>query len=240
MDFNRACLSAAPINTVINDLIEAATVRTPEVNVRQYLGASSIGSECLRRVQYDWMVDPTHSLRTRDIFHRGHVFEKLSKQHLIDAGFRFAPDNVLGFKAVDGLLRGHADGIIIAGPDLSGVYLPFPCLWEHKCLGAKGWRAIERDGLEKAYPQYAVQIWLYQAYLDVTNPALVTVTNADSCERLHLLLPFNTERAQAWSDRAVTVIEATRAGELLPRFTDNAEDWRCRFCGHRQRCWSHE
>jgi hypothetical protein len=186
------------------------------------------------------MVDPTHSLRTRDIFHRGHVFEKLSKQHLIDAGFRFAPDNVLGFKAVDGLLRGHADGIIIAGPDLSGVYLPFPCLWEHKCLGAKGWRAIERDGLEKAYPQYAVQIWLYQAYLDVTNPALVTVTNADSCERLHLLLLFNTERAQAWSDRAVTVIEATRAGELLPRFTDNAEDWRCRFCGHRQRCWSHE
>jgi hypothetical protein len=240
MDFNRACLSTELVNTVINDLIETAATRTPEVNERQYLGASSIGSECLRRVQYDWMVASTHSLRTRDIFHRGHVFEKLSKQHLIDAGFRFAPDDALGFKAVDGLLRGHADGIIIAGPDLSGVYLPFPCLWEHKCLGAKGWRAIERDGLEKAYPQYAVQIWLYEAYLDVTNPALVTVTNADSCERLHLLLPFNTERAQAWSDRAVTVIEATRAGELLPRFTDNAEDWRCRFCGHRQRCWSHE
>jgi hypothetical protein len=237
VDFNRTIRSAAPINTAINDLIEAAAARTPETNVRQYLGASSIGSECLRRVQYDWMVDSEHSLRTRDIFHRGHVFEKLSKQHLINAGFRFAPDDVLSFSAVGGLLRGHADGIIIAGPALSGAYLPFPCVWEHKCLGTKGWRAIERDGLEKAYPQYHAQVLLYQAYLDVTNPALFTIVNADTCERLHLLVPFNAERAQAWSDRATTIIEATRAGELLPRFTTDPEDWRCRFCGHRERCW---
>ena len=79
---------------------------------------------------------------------------------------------------------------------------------------------IERDGIAKARPQYAAQVLLYQAYLNVTNPALVTVVNADTCERLHLLVPFNAERAQVWSDRAVTVIEATRAGELLPRFTE--------------------
>jgi hypothetical protein len=234
MDFNRTIHSATPINTAINELIETATTRTPEANVRQYLGASSIGSECLRKVQFDWMVD---SLRMRDIFHRGHVFEKLSRQHLVDAGFRFAPDDVLSFSAVGGLLRGHADGIIIAGPALPGVYLPFPCMWEHKCLGSKGWKAIERDGLEKAYPQYYAQVLIYQAYLDVTNPALFTAVNADTCERLHLLVPFNAERAQAWSDRAATVIEATRSGELLPRFTNDAKDWRCRFCGHRERCW---
>jgi hypothetical protein len=239
MDFNRACLSDTLINTTINEILEATTARKPEVNVRQYLGASSIGSECQRKVQFDWMVNSQFSLRTLDIFERGHVFERLSRQHLVDAGFRFAPSEALGFKAVDGLLRGHADGIIIAAPNLPGAYLPLPCVWEHKCLGAKGWRAVERDGLEKAYPQYAAQTWLYQAYLEVTNPALVTVTNADTCERLHLLLPFNAERAQEWSDRAVTVIEATRAGELLPRFTDNPEDWRCKICGHRERCWSH-
>ena len=76
MDFNRTIHSAAPINIAINELIEAAAARTPEVNTRQYLGASSIGSECLRRVQYDWLVDSEHPLRTRDIFHRGHVFER--------------------------------------------------------------------------------------------------------------------------------------------------------------------
>lgn len=79
MDFNRTIHSAAPINIAINKLIEAAAARTPEVNTRQYLGASSIGSECLRRMQYDWLVNSVHPLRTRDIFQRGHVFERLSQ-----------------------------------------------------------------------------------------------------------------------------------------------------------------
>ena len=84
---------------------------------------------------------------------------------------------MLSFSAVDGLLRGHADGIIIAGPTLSGVYLNFPLLWEHKAVNAEDWRALERDGLEKAFPQYAAQVALYQAYLDVTNPALFTASS---------------------------------------------------------------
>jgi hypothetical protein len=37
--------------------------------------------------------------------------------------------------------------------------------------------------------------------------------------------------------RAEAVIAATRAGELLPRFTTDPNNWRCRLCGHRERCW---
>ena len=47
--------------------------------------------------------------------------------------------------------------------------LRYPCLWEHKCLGSKGWKAIERDGLVGLYAVYAAQVATYQAYLDVTN-----------------------------------------------------------------------
>jgi len=125
----------------------------------------------------------------------------------------------------------------VSGPELREA--GFPCLWEHKCLGDKGWRSLERDGLEKAYPQYAAQVSLYQAYLDVTDhPAIFTAVNADTCARLHLLEPFNAEQSQIWSDRAVAVIEATRADELLPRAYDDPADWRCKGCGHRKRCWS--
>jgi hypothetical protein len=234
LDFNRGHLSEQPVNIAINKLIEEAEPR--QENERQYLGASAIGSECLRKVQFDWMCDPVHPARLRDIFARGHFFEELSRQHLMRIGFRFAPANHLAFTAVEGLFRGHADGIVISGPELSGV--GYPCLWEHKALYGKGWRAIERDGLEKTYPQYAAQVWIYQAYMDVTDyPALFTMLNADTCERLHLLVPFNAERAQAWSDRAVTVIEATRAGELLQRAYDDPNDWRCRICSHKARCW---
>ena len=62
-------------------------------------------------------------------------------------------------------------------------------------------------------------------------------TNADTCERLHFFVPFDAERAQEWSDRAAFIIEATRAGELLPRAYDDPQDWRCRMCSHNERCW---
>ena len=79
-------------------------------------------------------------------------------------------------------MRGHADGIIIHGPDLLGAYVIYPLIWEHKALKATSYREIERDGLEKRHSNYLVQVALYQAYLNITNPALFTVTNADTCE----------------------------------------------------------
>jgi hypothetical protein len=236
MDFNRASLSLEPINGAVNDAIERAAASTARLP-RPYLGASIVGHECARRVQFDWWCTPVLAARTREIFDRGHYFEARSREHLVTAGFKFAPPEALAFTAADGALRGHADGIIIHGPDLPGAYLIYPALWEHKALNAKNFRALERDGLEKTFPAYAAQVSLYQVYLDVTNPALFTACNADTCERLHLLVPFDAERAQLWSDRAVAIIEATRAGELLPRAYDDPANWHCRMCGHKERCW---
>jgi hypothetical protein len=172
----------------------------------------------------------------RIFFERGHFFEEVTRQHLIAAGFKFAPKERLKFEAADGLFRGHADGILTGGPELPA--LQFPALWECKCVKAKGWKAIERDGLTGLYTIYAAQIAIYQAYLEVTNPALCSIINADTCERLHFLVPFDAQLAQLTSDRAVAVIEATRAGELLPRITEDVEDWRCKMCVWRDRCWS--
>ena len=234
LDFNRSNLSDRPINQLINDLIEHA--EPPSENHRQYLGASAIGSECLRQIQYSWMVDPIFPVRTKTIFLRGHFFEDQMRRCLVAAGFRFAPPVRLRFETAGGLFRGHADGILIAGPQLPA--LRFPCLWEHKCLKDKGWKAVERNGLTGLYTSYAGQVAIYQNYLDVIDhPALFSVTNADTCEQLHFLVPFDAQLAQAMSDRAVAVIKATKAGELLPRITDDPSDWRCKMCGHRDRCW---
>lgn len=236
LNLSRANLSIEPINIAINDAIERAAATTAELP-RPYLGASIVGHECARRIQFDWWIKPALPTRTREIFNRGHYFEERSRQLLSTVGFKFAPSEVLGFSAAGGLLRGHADGIIIAGPDLAGAYLMYPFLWEHKAINAKNWRALERDGLEKTFPQYAAQVALYQAYLNKPNPALFTATNADTCEQLHFFVPFNAERAQLWSDRAVTIIEATRASELLPRAYDDRDDGHCRMCPHVERCW---
>src|SRR5262249_12633091 len=129
MDFNRSNLSLEPINVELNSAIERAAATAAELP-RPYLGASIVGHECLRRVQFDWWCKPVLAPRTREIFGRGHHFELRARQQLIAAGFKFAPPEVLAFKAAGGALRGHADGIIIHGPDLPGAYLIYPLVWE--------------------------------------------------------------------------------------------------------------
>jgi hypothetical protein len=232
-DFNRNELSAAPASIAINALLEASAEGEA---TRNYLGASAVGHPCGRKVQYDWLCDPMHRLRLRDIFSRGHFFESQSREHFERAGFKFAEKDQLVFEALDGRLRGHADGIFLSGPAIPGVR--YPALWEHKAVNAKGWRALERDGLAKHYPQYAAQVALYQIFLGVDdNPAIFTAVNADTCDRLHVLVPFDAGLAEATIERATIIIRSTKTGELLPRISDDPDNWRCKSCGHRERCW---
>src|SRR5262245_48116343 len=105
MDFNRAHLSIEPINGAINDAIERAAATAAELP-RPYLGASIVGHDCLRRIQFDWWCKPELAARTREIFNRGHYFEERMRRHLVAAGFRFAPRDVLEFNADGGVLRG--------------------------------------------------------------------------------------------------------------------------------------
>ena len=51
------------------------------------------------------------------------------------------------------------------------------------------------------------------------------------------LVPFDAALAQQMSDRAVRVLQATEAGELLPRSFAEASHFECRFCAYAQRCW---
>jgi hypothetical protein len=242
LNLARANLSNAPLNVAINARVEEASARKHASDqARGYLGASLIGDECPRKIQFEWMVATvTFPARVHSIFARGHFFEAESRQLLIDAGFVFAPTEAEGFAAVDGLIAGHADGIIINAPAVPDLCLATPALWEHKALNAKNFRAVERDGLAKVFPRYAAQVALYQNFLSVLNPALITIVNADTCERLYFTVPFDARRAQEASDRAVQVIEATRVGELLPRFDPSCEDFRCKMCSHRDRCLRYE
>jgi hypothetical protein len=238
IDFNRAYLSDRPLNRTINELVEQTESQGDR---RQYLGASSIGDDCLRKTQYTWQCDPKFPSVKKDIFARGDYFEERTRQHLIAAGFKFIPPESerLKFEAIGGLFCGHADGIIEAGPDLPELIYPY--IWEHKCPKGDGWRSVEKDGLIGINVKYAAQVAVYQFYLNVTNPALFSVVNADTCERLHFLVPFNAQLARTMIDRASTVIEATRAGELLPRAYDSPDDWHCKkLCPWRERCWGQQ
>ena len=110
-------------------------------------------------------------------------------------------------------------------------------------MNAKNWRACVKDGVAKAKPVYATQIALYEAYMEGTvpgisdAPALFTAINKDTAELHHELVPFDAALAQSMSDRAVRILQATDAGELLPRVATTPDFFECRFCPWAERCW---
>lgn len=237
LDFNRTVTKAKSASDEINAVIDAALEQQTETP-RDYLGGSALGKECLRQLQWDWRRPAAVKGQTRGIFARGHWAEGFTAASMIAAGFRMLREgDALSFAQLDGRFRGHADGLILSGPAIEGV--SYPCLWEHKCLGEKGWSKVGKDGLKRAYPTYYAQVQIYMAYLGLTDhPTIFTAVNANTMERLHLLVPFDAETAQEWSDKAVQVLQADAAGEVLPRAAASPDDWRCRFCSHKTECWA--
>ena len=240
LDFNPSSSLSAQISALIDLGMQKARAR--EVP-RRYLGASRLGVSCERALQYEYAGAPVdhgreHSGRLLRIFERGHLMEDCMVTWLREAGFdlrtRKANGEQFGFSVAHGRLQGHVDGVIVGGPE----GFAYPALWECKALGSKSWTDLAKKGLAASKPVYAAQVAIYQAYLGLfDNPAIFTAVNADSMEIYTELVPFDAALAQKMSDRAVRVIQATEAGELLPRAFAEASHFECRFCSYAERCW---
>ena len=249
----------------INAVIDASLIeRRKHEPVRNYLGASQIGEECLRKLYYSYShtpVDPGRELTARAIriFDTGHagedaaalamgandvigmdVFKTTAIKWMKDAKFRLVTHDKdgkqFGFTAMGGRLAGHVDGEILGGPFADEI--PYPNVgWEAKALNTKNWSKIRKHGVKEASPLYYGQMQTYMGYMELAA-FLFTATNKNDQSLYHELVPFDAKEAQKQSDKAVTVIRAVEAGELLPRCTNNEDYYLCRFCDWRFRCWN--
>jgi hypothetical protein len=251
LDFNSRSQTSAHVNTAIDAALGAANQATPP---RTYLGGSRLGHACERALQFEFVKAPKDEGADFDgrllrIFGIGHALEDVAVAWLRGAGFDLYTrrgggehGEQFGFSVAGGRIRGHVDGVFAGGPTIPGM--AFPALWECKTMNAKAWRETSSKGVGVAKPIYAAQIAVYQAYMDASvpgvadNPALFTAINKDTAELHHELVPFNAELAQRMSDRAVRILAATDAGELLPRVAAQADHFECRFCPWAKRCWA--
>lgn len=249
MDLNsrsaaRRAEGAGVVDAIDRALLAKQAAQTP----RTYLGGSYVGSECERAIQYQYTlaeVDegrgfPANVLR---IFERGHVMEDMAAGWLQLAGFDLkthgADGRQFGFASAGGRFKGHADGVIVAWNGEGESPIQMPALWENKALNAKSWANLVRHGVKKSKPVYHAQIMLYQYHLQLMdNPCVFTAINADTME-LHVeLVPFDAAECQRMIDRAARIIQATEAGEILPRAVADPEHFACKFCSYAARCWS--
>jgi hypothetical protein len=210
---------AAALNATIDAGLSA---RRDSERPRTYVSSSGLGRACLRQIQYDFLAVPKDegqefAPKTLRIFEAGHRGEDMVAHWLRLAGFDVRTERAdgrqFGFSALDGRFKGHIDGCLMNGP----VSMAYPALWETKALGAASWKDTLKRGVAVSKPVYAAQIAIYQAYLDLPNPALFTALNRDTQEIYAELLPFDAALAQRMSDRAVEVVRASDVGEFLPR-----------------------
>lgn len=220
---------------------------------RKYLGGSMIGRDCEREIAYQYHQAPKEEVTSTDgtkctgfsgqlyrIFDRGHKGEDRVAEYLRIAGFTLITHKQdggqFGWKAMGGLMRGHIDGAITAGPEIPGICYDTPGLWENKILNSKTFAKLWNNGLKKTKPVYYAQVQLYMAYMELTW-CLFTAENADNCEIYTEVVHFDAAYAQEMSDRGVRIIQSN-APEELPRVAGSADDYRCAFCDFKNRCWS--
>ena len=70
------------------------------------------------------------------------------------------------------------------------------------------------------------------------HPALFTVVNKNTSEVYYELVPFDRELAQSASDKAVNILTAAKAGDILPH-SSNKRFLSVSFA-FRETCWKND
>jgi hypothetical protein len=231
-----------PIGERIDAHVDAALLaERAAIPPREYLGASRIGEPCSRRLCYELLQIPVDdgaelSGRMLRIFETGHRFEEMTIRWLRIAGFNLRTHKrngeQFGFSAAGGRFGGHIDGAIVGGP---AIGVEYPVLFEHKALKSSSWQDVVKQGLKASKPIYWAQVQVYMACLAVERTLFVALdkdTQALRCE----LVAFDPPAAQTLSDKAVAVIRAAEARELLPRISEDPDFFICALCPYRIRC----
>lgn len=243
LDFNPRSLRESACSDAINRVLEKQLHdKRAQQPRRTYVGASGIGTECERQLQFEFAGAPrekdfaTLTLRKFDF---GHMGEELARCWFQDAGFKLVQNSQrtgarFRFVQMDGRFSGEPDGVFIGGPEIEGLI--YPAMWEHKAVGSKTFKDVVTKGLKKSRPKYWSQIHTCMAYLELRQ-TVFTVTNLDSGEQVHLVYELDVAEAQRMTDRAVRVISATEAGDLLPRPFAKSDHFECRMCAFSKRCW---
>lgn len=230
------------LNALIDQALEVERDQEPK---RDYLGGSRLGVECERALQFEYFNAPKDegkdfNGRILRVFERGHWVESAVIRWLRLAGVTILTEDGNGkqfeFSLFDGLMKGHCDGIITDGPKIFG---PFPRLWENKGLQEKDWKALVKRGLQYEKEVYYAQCQVYMDRFKLTeNPALFSAVNMNTMEIYWESVPFCQRVMDGLGHKAVRVLRACLAGELLPRLSQDPNFYLCKWCSWAQRCFS--
>jgi hypothetical protein len=213
---------------------------------RDYLGASSIGEECARKLWYRLQGHKeTFDAATLRRFQDGHDTEAkiVSWLNMVE-GLELHTQSLgkqYGFSDLNGKFKGHYDGVIRGLPQAPKTWhiLEIKCAQEgtpskkgsfrnaEKLKKELDEKSVLREWNEKYYAQAV--IYMYYENLDRHITIVATPGGRD-------LLTFRTEKntkyAEALHDKASRIINATEPPERI-----GGADWyQCKWCAFKDMC----
>ena len=214
-----------------------------DTKVRDYLGASSIGEDCPRKIWYRYNDYPRDLFKAETLlnFADGHASEDITADRLrmVEGITLITHDdsgNQIGFEDLKGKFKGHCDGMILGLKQAPKTWH----VWEHKCSNHKKYNQFlntkakfgEKFALKNWNKNYYVQGQLYMHYHNVKRHYM-TVALAGSRMYASCRTEYEPEVAMQYIDRADKIINAKQEP---PRLSDKRDFFQCRWCEFSDEC----
>ncbi|HWW39653.1 hypothetical protein [Pedobacter sp.] len=206
----------------LTKLIESIDYRSDEK--RNYIGASSIGSDCLRQIWYEFKnadgeIVTNKLKRTFDI---GKQLEQLVFSWLTLSNVKFV-SHQLQYEDEELLyFQGHIDGFL---PELEAIL-------EIKTAKDSSFKGFVKDGLKKWSLRYYAQL---QSYMGMSgfHKAYILVLNKDNSDIWDEMITFDETFYLSLREKAKMVYEAV----IPPLRVNNSPLWyQCKMCKFNRVC----
>ena len=191
---------------------------------RDYIGASSIGDDCWRKIWYELKGakrdKPTNKIqRTWDL---GKLVELFVIGLLKKSGVEFVDYQVEGTDKDLPYFKGHFDGFMVT---------PYGLL-EVKSAKDSSFRQFVKHGLKRWSPPYYAQIQAYMGMFGVDRGYII-VFNKDTSEFHDELVEFDPDVYDQLKTKARLIYEAP----IEPGRVNNNPMWfQCKMCSYRTIC----
>lgn len=210
---------------------------------RGYLGFSSIGLSCNRRLWYSfrWCSKKQFTAQQIKRFQDGHVGEDIQAERLrLVKGIKLytvdpRTKEQFGFKDLGGHFSGHMDGVIIGLLESPKKYH----VWEHKQTDEKKQKNLAK--LKSENPDSALFLWdqvyyaqaiLYMHYSEMKRHYL-TCASAGGRYTISVRTKENKKAALSLINKAKMIIQSPQP---MTRINNSPSWYECKMCDHHSIC----
>jgi len=197
-----------------------------EDDVRDYIGASSIGSDCLRQIWYQYKGVKAEAVpaKTRRTWAIGKRLEGLVIDWLKDCGILIDLDPQTYRARNVPIFQGHFDGIIFLGK--------LKAILEVKTAKDASFKIFVKKGLRVWNPQYYAQVQSYMGMSGIFS-TYILVLNKDNSDLSDELVTFDAEFYEKLEQKAQMISTAVVAP---PKVHGSPLWYQCKMCKFNKVC----